>query len=828
MKSTLLACAIVSLCIAPAAAQVGSATPMSEGKPAGLVKGDKKQPQRTPVAPISPGPHASASVLPPPANDGCGSAQVIAGSGPFAFDLTQATTGAEGQANGACVFFGLPGIDADVWYQWTASSTGTAVIKTCGLTTVDTKIAVYAGAGCAAAATSAIACGDDACGPYQTQVNVAVTNGSTYLIQLGTYPGAVTGTGSFSIQVSAPPTNDNCATPVIISGNGTFNFNNSQAAAGSQGQNNAACNFYTLTAIDNDVWFRWTAPSSGVATVSLCGLTSIDSKVAAYSGAGCPVGAPLACNDDQCGYQSRISFPCTAAGVYTIQLGTYPGEPGTVATFTIQVTQPATNDDCTSATVISGPGTFAFDNSLATTGVQGQSSLLCDYFGATGIKNDVWFRWTSTSTGQASVSLCNQAFGLDSKVAVYSGTTCPSGQAIACNDDACGLESKVCWNATSGASYIIQIGTYPNSTGAPGTTGTFNVAVSAPPGGCRYDDGVSDNSVGLNGGGAVLWLQRFGTTGNNTRITSVSTAWGSAAFPGNAPPNGTAARIGVWDDPNDDGDPTDAVLISQVTSTVQNVDTDTLVRYALPSSALMNGVFFVGASVVHGVGEFPAPLDSSICNGSMGRAWVAGDTSGTINFNALGANDVPPVELDAMELPGVWLLRTDCCGTVGFAFCFGDGSPVPCPCVAPNTVPSPASAPGSGCANSFNLEGAKLCATGTTNPDTVELVSMGQTTVGFGFFIAASAQLPLPMASGDGLLCIGGTIIRFGSQNAVGGVFVYPNPPLGWTLPLHSINGITLGSGQAGYYQTFYRNAIPNFCNSQTSNRSSAVLIQWN
>lgn len=824
MKSTLLVCALLSALIAPAAAQVGTAAPQVESKPSGAIKGDKKAPRRD----IAPTPHASPTFLPPPANDGCGAATVIAGAGPFAFDNSQATTGTEGQSNGACVFFGLPGIDSDVWYRWTAAATGTAVLTTCGQTTVDTKIAVYAGTGCAAAANPAIACGDDACGPYQTQVNFAVTNGSTYLIQLGTYPGATAGTGTFTIQVSAPPTNDNCASPTIISGNGTFNFNNTQAAAGTQGQNNAACNFYTLTGIDNDVWFRWTAPSSGVATVSLCSSTSMDSKIAAYVGAGCPAGAPLACNDDLCGYQSRISFSCTGGSVYTIQIGNYPGEPGSVDTFSIAVTQPATNDLCTAATVISGPGTFAFDNSLATTGTQGQANGVCDFFGTMGIKNDVWFRWTSTSTGQASLSLCNQAFGLDSKIAVYSGAGCPVAEAIACSDDNCGLESKVCWNAVSGGVYTLQIGTYPNSVGAPGTTGTFTMSVGSPPAGCRYDDGISDNAVGLNGGGAVLWLHRFGTFGNNSRISSISTAWGSLAFPGNAPPNGTAARLGVWDDPNDDGDPTDAVLVSQINSTVQNVDTDILVTYALPASVLTNGVFFVGASVAHGLGEFPAPLDGSTCDGSLGRAWVAGNTSGTMNFNSLGSNDVPPVELDGMDLPGVWLLRTDCCGTVGFAFCFGQGSSVPCPCVPPNTVPNPPSAPDAGCANPFNLSGAKLCATGTTDPDTIELLSMGQTPVGFGFFIAANALLPSPMASGDGLLCIGGTIIRFGSQNAVGGTVVYPNPALGWTLPLHSINGIVLGSGQAGYYQTFYRSATPNFCNGNTSNRSSAVRIIWN
>ena len=47
-------------------------------------------------------------------------------------------------------------------------------------------------------------------------------------------------------------------------------------------------------------------------------------------------------------------------------------------------------------------------------------------------------------------------------------------------------------------------------------------------------------------------------------------------------------------------------------------------------------------------------------------------------------------------------------------FCSGDGSlPTPCPCALPDTVPSPPAATGHGCANSFNLGGALLSASGT-------------------------------------------------------------------------------------------------------------------
>src|SRR6185295_12796861 len=101
---------------------------------------------------------------------------------------------------------------------------------------------------------------------------------------------------------------------------------------------------------------------------------------------------------------------------------------------------------------------------------QGQTNSSCNYFGTTGIDNDVWFRWTAPTSGQASLTTCNLVFGLDSKVAVYAGAGCPSAQAIACSDDTCGRETKVCWNAVAGAVYTLQVGTSPNTTGAPGTT----------------------------------------------------------------------------------------------------------------------------------------------------------------------------------------------------------------------------------------------------------------------------------------------------------------------------------------------------------------------
>jgi hypothetical protein len=78
------------------------------------------------------------------------------------------------------------------------------------------------------------------------------------------------------------------------------------------------------------------------------------------------------------------------------------------------------------------------------------------------ITYDSWYTWTSTCTASVTISLCI-APGNDTKMAVYNGAGCPTGAAIACDDDFCGAgnTSQVTINATAGSTYSIQIGMWP-------------------------------------------------------------------------------------------------------------------------------------------------------------------------------------------------------------------------------------------------------------------------------------------------------------------------------------------------------------------------------
>ena len=141
--------------------------------------------------------------VPPLVNDECAGAIALTGAGPFPFNNTGATTGATGQAEALCLFFGLTAIGNDEWFTWTATQAGTATLSVCAGITAggnDTKVAIYDGAGCPTAA--AIACNDDApCAGsgFRSTVTWNVTCGQSYTIQLGRYNGAAASSGTFDI-----------------------------------------------------------------------------------------------------------------------------------------------------------------------------------------------------------------------------------------------------------------------------------------------------------------------------------------------------------------------------------------------------------------------------------------------------------------------------------------------------------------------------------------------------------------------------------------------------------------------------------------------------
>ena len=299
------------------------------------------------------------------------------------------------------------------------------------------------------------------------------------------------------------PGEDNCSTGgTVISGLGSFGFDNSNATTGVEGQNESICYQFGSSAINNDVWFAWTAPTTSTFIVETCLLTTIDTKIAAYPtnlAGPCPVGGSvLDCNDDSCALQSQITFQGTAGSSYLLQIGTFPGATGGSGTFNISTSAPS-NDDCNNPATITGLGTFPFDGQSATTGLPGQSETLCYTFGTSAVNDDVWFLWNSTFTGMAEVTTCGLTSD-DTKIAVYpvgAVGACPQvGSALACNDNACGSQSSISFAALGGTLYAIQIGRSPLAGGSATSPGSFKITQAQPTFGQNYGVGYSGDYKG--------------------------------------------------------------------------------------------------------------------------------------------------------------------------------------------------------------------------------------------------------------------------------------------------------------------------------------------
>ena len=132
---------------------------------------------------------------------------------------------------------------------------------------------------------------------------------------------------------------DHCASAEVVQGPGPHGFDNTSATT--DGSPDALCLFLNQDQIERDVWFRWTAPSTGGYSVATCVQTSVDTRVAVYDGS-CGANV-LGCDDDTCVLQSRTEFQATVGQDYVIRIGVFPGAPGGSGTFTIQDDVPTLN-----------------------------------------------------------------------------------------------------------------------------------------------------------------------------------------------------------------------------------------------------------------------------------------------------------------------------------------------------------------------------------------------------------------------------------------------------------------------------------------------------
>jgi len=90
----------------------------------------------------------------------------------------------------------------------------------------------------------------------------------------------------------------------------------------------------------HSVWYRVTAASSGVLSVSTCG-SDFDTLLGIYTGTSVNALTQVASNDDSCGAQSEVTFPVTAGTDYYAAIDGFSDATGNV-TVNLAVAGPAT------------------------------------------------------------------------------------------------------------------------------------------------------------------------------------------------------------------------------------------------------------------------------------------------------------------------------------------------------------------------------------------------------------------------------------------------------------------------------------------------------
>jgi len=155
--------------------------------------------------------------------------------------------------------------------------------------------------------------GSNEFGQTNPQINLEVAN--------STGPIAAGAAGSAALRLESAPLNDECINALVVHEGRTL-FT-TQRATNSQPALPLSCNEGSGVGIVKDVWFAYTADASGTATVSTCGESFFDTRLAAYAGT-CGALTLIACDDDSAGCgggSSTMSFTVAQGESYLIRAG---------------------------------------------------------------------------------------------------------------------------------------------------------------------------------------------------------------------------------------------------------------------------------------------------------------------------------------------------------------------------------------------------------------------------------------------------------------------------------------------------------------------------
>lgn len=320
--------------------------------------------------------------------------------------------------------------DYDVWYAYTATCTGSAMIDTFGSLQDDTALSVYDTCG-----GVEIACNDDS-NDTLSALLMPVLSGTTYWIRLA----SVDSPGDFDLNITcnAVPANDTCAAAQQVF-DGTAAAQGDNSGADSLDDDEASCRDS-----DYDVWFTFEAACTGAVRIDTIGSEQADTVLTVYDFCG---GNEIACVDDGGGTQAGILLDVLEGESYWVRLASV-GKPGEYV-LNLGCEPVPLNQNCLDAIIVTDATPAAQgDNSGAVAPDDGEASCRES-------DRDVWFAYTATCTGAAVVD----TFGSGQTDTVLSAFDGCGGEEIACGDDIDGTLSRILFPVIQNEEYVIRLAT---------------------------------------------------------------------------------------------------------------------------------------------------------------------------------------------------------------------------------------------------------------------------------------------------------------------------------------------------------------------------------
>ncbi|MBK8101167.1 MAG: hypothetical protein IPK26_29145 [Planctomycetes bacterium] len=176
---------------------------------------------------------------------------------------------------------------------------------------------------------------------------------------------------------------------------------------------------------------------------------------------------------------------------------------GLCANVLLLATAIVAQDECASALPVVDGANGSFTNVGATTSTPAWPCGLG--------QRDLWFFYTATVTGATTVSTCCADY--DTVLEAFDGS-CGALISLACNDDACGLQSRITFATVAGNTYFLRVG------GFAGATGNFVLEINY----------VQTGSIVLSSAGACGALSLSVTGNPNLGGQIVSTMSGVPIF----------------------------------------------------------------------------------------------------------------------------------------------------------------------------------------------------------------------------------------------------------------------------------------------------------